>query len=101
MRVRRYYPKGFKGKTYSDEYLAKLEERGVDVDLIDNAKTEFILDKEEEKIAYQQCVERIMTQTREVLDTLESAPEFKVSWENYRKKLRPSRKPLELPKNYL
>jgi len=92
MKKRRYYPKGFKGKTYSDEYIKELEAKGVDVDLIDTAKIEVIMTRKEQELAYKQSCDLIMTKTRWVLDNLEHLYEYQVNWQDY------SRKPKKKPK---
>lgn len=92
MMLRRYYPKGHKGPTYSDEYLIYLESQGVNVAAIDNAQFEVILTKKEQRIWYDECIYKILHNTREVLDNLEHMPEFKVNWQFYgknRKKPKP------------
>ena len=85
MIIRRYYPRGFKGKTYSDEYIALLEEKGVSVDLVDTAKYELILTPEEQHKAFEQCCDMVLNNTGWVLDNLDNLTEFKVGWENYKK----------------
>lgn len=84
MIIRRYYPQGFKGKTYSDEYLEKLQQQGVDVDIVDTAKEELILTKEEQEALYEQTCDMILNDTRWVLDNLEHLCEYKVNWQDYR-----------------
>lgn len=86
MILRRYYPKGFKGKTYSEEYLAELREQGVPTDRIDNAKHELLLSKEEQQQMFQQSCDMVLNHTRYVLDHLDNLIEYKVNWESYRKK---------------
>ena len=50
-------------------------------------KEEVILDKgDEQKHWYDTCVNRVMFNTREILDNLDLLPEFKVNWENYHRK---------------
>lgn len=85
MNIRRYYPKDFKGKTYSDEYLLELEQRGVNTELIDNAQVEIKFTRNEQEAQFQQNVDMIMNNTRWVLDNLDSLKEYKVNWENYKK----------------
>jgi hypothetical protein len=80
MKVRRYYDKTHRGKTLSDEFIA--ENPGVK----DTANTEVIYSREEQEVLYAQCVDMIMNNTRWVLDNLEYLTEFKVNWENYKKK---------------
>lgn len=86
MKIRRYYPKGFTGKTYSDEYIEILRKKGVEVDLIDTAKIELILTKEEQRVWFDACIKNILENTRQVLYELEYLPEFKVNWESYKRK---------------
>ena len=83
MILRRYYPKGFKGKTYTEEYLKRLQDWGVNTDIIDNARFEMLLDASEQKAMYDQCVSMVLNNTRWVLDNLDKLTEFKVSWETY------------------
>lgn len=92
MEKRRYYPEGFKGKTYSDEYIKKLKEQGVETEFIDTAKIEIKLTRKEQEIAYEQCCDLIMTRTGWVLDNLEHLPEFQVNWQNYGRKRKNNRK---------
>ena len=92
MIIRRYYPRGFKGKTYSEEYLAELEKKGVRTDLIDTARTEFVLSREEQEEAYARCENMVLHHTRWVLDNLEHLSEFRVNWCNYGRKHRKTNK---------
>ena len=83
MILRRYYPKGYKGRTYSDEYLQKLRERGVDTSLVDTAKVELILTRKEQEEMFRRACRMVLERTRWVLDNLNYLLEFKVNWENY------------------
>ena len=83
MEIKRYYPKGFRGKTYSDEYIDELEERGVNVELIDTAKKELVLSKEEQKRQYEQNLKEIIEEPRKVLDSLEERWTYRVDWQSY------------------
>jgi hypothetical protein len=86
LKLRRYYDRRKKySTTYREEYLKELEKKGAPVDLIDNAEVEMILSKEEEESYYEDCLQRVLNNPREVLDNLEKLPEFRVSWKNYRK----------------
>lgn len=96
MNIRRYYRKGVKYPyTFMpnindyQQFIFTCHDKGYDdrkIDEIDNAEIEFILTVEEQLSWYRDCMYRIMTDTRYVLDTIEFAPEFKVGWENYHKK---------------
>lgn len=86
MILRRYYPKGFTGKTYSEEYLKELEDKGVPVDLIDTARVELLLDKAEQTVFFDQSCKMVLTNTRWVLDNLDSLVEYKVNWQSYKKR---------------
>lgn len=86
MEIRRYYPRGYVGKTYSDEYIAALKEKGVNTDAIDTAKEKLILTPEEQRKLYNQCCDMILNDTRWVLDNLESLYEFQVDFEDYHSK---------------
>lgn len=86
MKIRRYYPRGFRGKTYSDAYIEELVARGVDPTFIDTARVELLLSREEQEVFYKRCVSQILYNTRWVLDNLERLVEFKVNWENYKRK---------------
>lgn len=88
MKLRRYYPKGFSGKTFSDEYLNVLEVKGAPIDQIDTASYELILTPEEQRVFFTQSCDLILTKTRWVLDNLEWLTEYKVGWESYRKRNR-------------
>ena len=88
MIIRRYYPKGFKGKTYSDEYIEVLRKKGVAVDLIDTARTEVIFNKKEQKEMFNKCCEMVHSNTRWVLDNLDNLVEFKVNSQSYHRKNR-------------
>jgi len=92
MIIRRYYPQGFKGKTYSDEYIEELKAKGVAVDFVDTAKTEIIMTRKEQEIMYKQSCDMIMSNTRFVLDNLEFLYEYKVNWVNYGRKAKQNRK---------
>ena len=83
MIIRRYYPRGFKGKTYSDAYIEELFSKGVDVDLVDTAKIEIVLNYYEQVDSWQRCLDMVLSNTRWVLDNLEGLPEFKVGWQHY------------------
>lgn len=49
-------------------------------------REELVLDtRQEQETWFRSCIGRVMTNTREVLDGLDAAPEFKVNWESYRK----------------
>lgn len=87
MKIRRYYPKGSKQeKTYNDEYIASLEEKGVDTSVFDNAKTEIILSRSEQEAMWVQCTTMVLDNPRWVLDNLDRLCEFKVNWEDYSSK---------------
>jgi hypothetical protein len=86
MIFRRYYPRGFKGKTYSEDYLASLRDKGVDTDVVDTASYELILNKEEQVAMWNNTCAMILNpdRTRWVLDNLEYLQEYKVNWHDYR-----------------
>ena len=46
-------------------------------------KSEIKLTRPEQEIWYKECMQRIMTNTREVLDQLEYCSEYQVNWNNY------------------
>lgn len=47
-----------------------------------------ILSKDEQRIWFDDCINRVMGDTRFYLDNLEYLPSFKVNWINYGKKRR-------------
>lgn len=47
---------------------------------------EIILTKEEQVIWYENCLDRILNNTRWYLDNLEYLSEFRVNWEDYNSK---------------
>lgn len=58
------------------------------VELIEKDNADYVMENltsEEQAQYWKNCVHRIMNNTREVLDGLDSASEFKVSWNNYGK----------------
>ena len=46
-------------------------------------KSEMVLTRAEQEIWYKECLNRILTDTREVLDQLEYCSEYHVDWNNY------------------
>ena len=49
-------------------------------------REEMILTREEQEEWYRRCINRVLQNTREVLDHLEYLPEFKVNWQDYHAK---------------
>jgi hypothetical protein len=49
-------------------------------------KEELIFDRKEQERQYSQCINMVLNDTEFVLEKLEFLPEFKVNWENYKKK---------------
>ncbi len=49
-------------------------------------RDEIILTRVEQEIWYGECLKRILSNTRYILDNLERFPEFKVNWQNYHSK---------------
>jgi len=49
-------------------------------------REEVVLEKEEQKEWYCNCISMVMSNTRFVLDNLDNLPEFKVNWEDYHRK---------------
>ena len=49
-------------------------------------QSEVVLTRPEQEIWYKECLQRILTNTREVLDNLEYCQEYHVNWNMYNKK---------------
>ena len=47
-------------------------------------KEELKLNKAEQRQWYDSCIRSVLNDTRNVLDTLEMRPEFRVNWEKYK-----------------
>ena len=50
-----------------------------------NLKKEMVLTRPEQEIWYKECLNRVLTNTREVLDQLEYCSEYHVNWNQYGK----------------
>jgi hypothetical protein len=46
-------------------------------------REEVLLSRSEQEAAYAECLQRIIDNPREALDSLEGLDEFKVGWKNY------------------
>jgi hypothetical protein len=78
MELRRYYPRGYKGKTYSDELIARCESKGIDTSRFDTAQRKIVLAPEEQNEWFERSLQMVLDNPREVLDNLDRMPTFEV-----------------------
>jgi hypothetical protein len=84
MELRRYYPRGYKGKTHSDELIARCESKGIDTSRFDTAQREIVLSPSEQKEWFDRSLQMVLDNPRAVLDNLDRMPTFRVAQKNVR-----------------